>query len=358
VEDRFKNLRNQAARIVTILVVCIILFSIGLYDFAYAHVEGVRSFVYWRFMFGLPTTVNLMIIAAMWFILESPNIKAKVKNITVMYVMLLVCFVTITVFQRFSASFAMYGIPVLFSAVFVDKKIARMTAANAFFFNFLSYGIGKLYTEPYQCPDAEICFVISTTCIAISCVLSIVLFHAMQDNLAALNAGAANNESLEKKLEKDPMTGLYNHSAFYTHLDRLVKERNDAPLSLAVVDIDNFKRINDTYGHNNGDEVILRLTHIMRERCEDGNNCVCRYGGEEFAVIFPNVKVKQAKEIMDGVLQEFREQRYDWLEGNVTFSCGIFQLSAYRMSSTEFFRVADKMLYQAKHSGKNQCVSG
>jgi len=75
-------------------------------------------------------------------------------------------------------------------------------------------------------------------------------------------------------------------------------------------------------------------------------------------VIFPDVKVKEAARMMNNALEEFRETKYDWTENRITFSCGIFQLSSYTMTAEEFFRVADKMLYNAKHNGKNRCVSG
>ena len=73
------------------------------------------------------------------------------------------------------------------------------------------------------------------------------------------------------------MTSLYNHTAFYEYLDDFVKNRDDDPLTLAVVDIDDFKKVNDTYGHNNGDEVILNLSRVLQRNCGE-DNYVCRYG--------------------------------------------------------------------------------
>ena len=158
-------------------------------------------------------------------------------------------------------------------------------------------------------------------------------------------------------MQRDPMTSLYNHTAFYDYLDTFVRNRDDAPLTLAVIDIDDFKKVNDTYGHNNGDEVILNLSKVLQRNCGE-NNYVCRYGGEEFAVIFPDVKVKDAAKMMNNSLEEFRETKYEWTDKRITFSCGIFQMSSYTMTAEEFFRVADKMLYNAKQNGKNQCISG
>lgn len=358
-EDRYLKLRRLTGNVCVLIVIGLVAFGAIIYYTSYTGLSGVRPQIFWRFIFGAANIGNVISVAGMWFAIESPNVKMRWKNLMVVEAMLLIVFFTATAYQRFPAGLCMFGIPILFSAIFVDRILTRLSAVSAIILCGLSYLIGAFSSsDVYRAPKGTTNYGIAVMCIVICYLLSDLFFYAYKENLVKITAGAADNESLEKKLERDPMTGLYNHSAFYAHLDRLVKERNDEPLSLAVVDIDNFKRINDTYGHNNGDEVILNLASIMKEICDDGNNYVCRYGGEEFAVIFPNVKVKQAKESMETVLEKFRNCSYEWLDGNITFSCGIFQLSTYRMSSVEFFQVADKMLYQAKHSGKNQCVSG
>ena len=357
-EDRYLMLRKITANVCFLVNIVLILFGIAVYYTVYRGLPGVQSHIYWRFIFGSMVLGNALSTAVMWFAVESPNIRLRMKNLILTSMMVLIVFFTANAYQLFPAGLAMFGVPILFSSIFVDHFVTRITTVETLLGCLFVRICGDFFEGVYGCPDKGVNFGITVLCIIICYVVSDLFFYAYKENLSKLTAGAADNESLEKKLERDPMTGLYNHSAFYSHLDRLVKERNEEPLSLAVVDIDNFKRINDTYGHNNGDEVILHLAAVMKEICDDGNNYVCRYGGEEFAVIFPNVKSRQAKEKMELVLEAFRSRKYDWMEGNVTFSCGIFQLSAYRMSSVEFFQVADKMLYQAKHSGKNQCVSG
>ena len=179
----------------------------------------------------------------------------------------------------------------------------------------------------------------------------------LQKKDTMLQSHEKDNMALEKQLLRDQMTGLYNHTAFYEFLDRCVKMKGDEPLTLAVVDIDDFKKVNDTYGHDNGDEVILTLSKIMQEHCGT-DNYVCRYGGEEFAVIFPNSREKDARQIMLNILDAFRNTHYDWHSGSITFSCGVFQCSPYRMNAEEFFQITDKLLYKAKHNGKNQVCGG
>ena len=179
-----------------------------------------------------------------------------------------------------------------------------------------------------------------------------------EDNIYDVSEGDSSQiVALVNKLLRDAMTGLYNHASFYGFLDTITKANSEdiSTITLAIIDIDNFKKVNDTYGHSKGDEVILFLAEVLKRRFTDVGY-VCRYGGEEFAVIFINKNGRQAKELMEGALEEFRRHEFSWKEDPVTFSCGICEYMSGRMTDKELFGIADKVLYRAKNSGKNQCL--
>ena len=159
-------------------------------------------------------------------------------------------------------------------------------------------------------------------------------------------------------LLRDSLTGMFNHTAIKDELDREVvrSKRHGTPLAFAMIDIDHFKQINDTYGHPIGDRVIKSLARLLKQRLR-ASDLVGRYGGEEFAVILVNADGTAALQVLDTIRKDFSQLRYqsDGKEFTVTFSCGIAEISQFR-DATKLIEASDKALYNAKHAGRNQVV--
>ncbi|MFN3425129.1 MAG: diguanylate cyclase [Novosphingobium meiothermophilum] len=158
--------------------------------------------------------------------------------------------------------------------------------------------------------------------------------------------------------DEDHLTGLPNRRAFETLLAREYAEARAAgdPLCVAFVDIDHFKRINDTHGHSAGDRVLKVVAETLN-RISDARCHVARHGGEEFAVLFRGLSLRKAWERLDQARQEIAERRLvnratDMPFGRVTFSGGIADLNAYPGKS-EALKAADEALYAAKQAGRN-----
>lgn len=166
--------------------------------------------------------------------------------------------------------------------------------------------------------------------------------------------------SFEQQAVTDPMTGLHNRRYFERALESYLKEFNNIgkPLGLMLLDLDHFKQINDTHGHDWGDvvlkEVALRLKAITRE-----DDVVARIGGEEFAVITPYA----SQEKLVGVAERYRESiealRID--VGNIvlrpTISVGVATNAEHPDDIEELFKAADRKLYEAKHNGRNRVAA-
>lgn len=176
--------------------------------------------------------------------------------------------------------------------------------------------------------------------------------------VSALSSRAERYRSLRALIMRDGLTGLYNHTAIKEELtDEIsIAGRNNSPLALAMIDLDNFKRVNDTYGHPVGDQVLRTLSLLLKQRLRR-SDVIGRYGGEEFVVIFPGTTATVARKVLDQVrqaffkIQQFSEQG----EFSVSFSAGIAQLTLTQ-DTDELFDSADAALYSAKHSGKN-CIA-
>jgi len=133
-------------------------------------------------------------------------------------------------------------------------------------------------------------------------------------------------------------------------------KRKKTPLSLAMIDIDLFKQINDTYGHSAGNRVIQTLLHLLKQRLREAD-LVGRYGGEEFAIILSDTDGDAAGKVMDSIRKDFSRLRHlaDGKEFFVTFSCGVADVSRFD-SAINLGDAAEMALYKAKHTGRNQVV--
>ncbi|MGN8646078.1 GGDEF domain-containing protein [Gracilibacillus sp. HCP3S3_G5_1] len=159
---------------------------------------------------------------------------------------------------------------------------------------------------------------------------------------------------MERLTKVDALTELYNHKTFHEYLDFLYEQSisQGMPLQLALIDIDNFKMINDLYGHSNGDLVLKRVARAIASQMTE-DDIAARYGGEEFAILLTNKSLKEAYHIIDNLRLYIANQYHEELDKNITVSIGLKALTE-DISKESFFQRADELLYKAKHNGKNQ----
>ena len=161
------------------------------------------------------------------------------------------------------------------------------------------------------------------------------------------------SQKLEYAAKHDPLTGVYNRRYLIDTLKQWMGMDRKHFL-VVLLDIDDFKKINDTYGHVYGDEVLEELARIMKEKME-GKGIAARYGGEEFMLLFEEADRTAAMEIMDQMKAELREYSMRTRQIAITFSAGVEE---YRTEARidVLFHNADQKLYQAKNSGKDQII--
>ena len=161
------------------------------------------------------------------------------------------------------------------------------------------------------------------------------------------------NVILKKLSITDGLTGLFNHRHITDTLSRLVEEniRYKQPLSIAMLDIDNFKKINDEYGHLFGDEVLTRIANSI-ESCLRKTDLVGRYGGEEFLVLFAHTNLKGAIESVERIIKNIENLKWEKNNFKVTISSGVCEKKDE--DTTTLIKKADDLLYAAKKKGKNR----
>ena len=159
----------------------------------------------------------------------------------------------------------------------------------------------------------------------------------------------------------DPLTGLYNRRHFEDNLERefLRAKRYKSDLSFAIIDIDFFKTINDTYGHSCGDFILKTIANLILETFRK-TDLVFRYGGEEFTVIITETSIENAIIPLERLRQNIEKYNFVY-EGksikNISISIGVADVNDECQSVHALFEQADKALYKAKQNGRNQIMS-
>lgn len=163
---------------------------------------------------------------------------------------------------------------------------------------------------------------------------------------------------LREQADRDPLTGLYNRRYFDASLARELArcQREDLPLSLVMIDIDHFKKINDQHGHQAGDMVLRTLADLLQHQVR-ASDIACRYGGEEFLVLLPSAPPEVARQRVDEWRQAFAAQRVvaGGIAVRASLSAGVAGVPHHALAPEALLRRADEALYRAKSAGRD-CV--
>lgn len=178
--------------------------------------------------------------------------------------------------------------------------------------------------------------------------------------VSAVTSRVERSRVLRSYMVRDGLTGLLNHTAIKEQLEiELARtKRLNGKLSFAMIDLDHFKSVNDTYGHPVGDRVLKSLSRLLQQRLRE-TDIIGRYGGEEFAVILNDTDGPAAVKVLDQIREDFSRLRHfaNGGEFSVTFSCGVADFP-HHDEAGKLNEAADKALYEAKHTGRNRLVLG
>ncbi|AZR82827.1 diguanylate cyclase [Thiomicrospira sp. S5] len=207
---------------------------------------------------------------------------------------------------------------------------------------------------------SEISVEITVTPLSVNGQLKFVgIIHDITDRMKLMEQLGAVLLQLRNEATKDYLTGLMNRKAFFEHAEKVwsLAKRNHEPLCMLMLDIDLFKEINDTYGHNSGDRVLKGLAELFEHECRK-EDLICRYGGEEFLILLESQPAKGAMEFANRIRQAVEVAEMDIGEGvkiQITVSIGLVAVECDEIPSMEeMISLADKLLYQAKTNGRNQ----
>ncbi len=187
--------------------------------------------------------------------------------------------------------------------------------------------------------------------------------HLQQHNFElqiTLNELAETNQQLKQQTMLDSLSGIFNRLFFDTTLQAELRRsrREHRPLALLLLDLDHFKQINDNYGHLTGDQVIRAAADRISQHLKRGTEKLCRYGGEEFAIILPNTDIQGAYSLAEQIRQDLAQTtllpQQPHLQVHASIGCYAAITADEHYDSQLYIARADQALYEAKAAGRNK----
>ena len=179
-------------------------------------------------------------------------------------------------------------------------------------------------------------------------------------NYTAIRQDVTNKKKLEQLAIEDTLTGVYNRRYFNKIIEKELRrtKRENLNLCLLSIDIDDFKKYNDTFGHPKGDEVLIKVAQSLKFSASRATDFVFRMGGEEFCIIFSGLDTEKSLEFSNELVKKIENLQIEHIEDRVvTISAGLVSMNANDiLDEEELYRFSDDALYEAKARGKNQVV--
>lgn len=293
----------------------------------------------------LPFTINLIVWRIAAYFNNSERYSPEVKKYVVSFMLCSIGGVMGICHSYFTPLWCTPILAAMFSVIFYDRRLLRWLVTYSCILSFLA-----MCEIIWEHPDEAGYYVQhEAVVIGINSLIAVIAFTMLRYTNEMVDMISESS----RQLETDALTGLHSRPYIYRRANELLREASaDNTVSVAIVDLDHFKRINDTYGHENGDVVLRAFGELVRNMGSD-KMIAGRYGGEEFVLLFRYGSGEADIENLEDMRRRFSDVHYDFCEENVTFSAGI---RTVREASDfeEIFTRIDQALYRAKSQGRNR----
>jgi diguanylate cyclase (GGDEF)-like protein len=247
--------------------------------------------------------------------------------------------------QRFSTFiWSLYLIPNIMIMILYPKW--KVIAGTALFFSVFKYT--AYFFEEDSISKIEVLALILESFVNGVLLFVISYLHLRHNKLL---------KQMQKLIIIDSLTGVYNRRYFNIYMEKTIalSQRINSPLTLIMIDIDYFKKINDNYGHLCGDEALKHISEIIRRNVRNSDAYV-RFGGEEFVIILPNTHLDEGQILAERIREAVEQSEFTYNNEHIHISISM-GISLYEGEKIEgFIEKADKALYRAKENGRNQVV--
>ncbi len=359
-DDIYSKWQNRILKLCWVGTVLIFIFELIVF-FAFLKTDFLTTTVlhYLSVRVLLPSGINFASAVLCVLGLRSNRFTVSEKN----YVACIAIFIissVVTIFHNYYKFLLVAnGLPIVICSIFVDKKLLRhilelclatfVVSAIVMWFDDFRLGTVDFITTLI----CALMFIFILYAIA----KTIVVYQNEQINF--IYSASQRQSQLIYELKIEPLTKLYNRTALDGALKSFVRKYNQKIINphLVLLDLDHFKQVNDTWGHANGDMVLIRFAEIIKENM-GGIRRAFRYGGEEFVLLFENESTGEVHECIEKIRIQLCAEQFQFAPGeNFTLSAGISKLRD-GWDDTTWFNDADTAMYRAKEGGRNRIELG
>ncbi len=282
--------------------------------------------------------IILFIYSSIWLLFQTQNSSRNIGKLGYFHLVAdLVILGALTILSRTHPIMHYDGIFIIFLLIY----LVRFGKIAAIFF-----GTGTSAIALYLCVPKHFIYSASNI-ILIGTVVAVIYFVG---NILAIEAKS--RQQLKHLSTHDELTGLYNFRFFQDQLSLEVErsKRYKMPFSMAVMDIDDFKKYNDSFGHDCGNVVLQSVAQVLNRNCRN-SDWIARFGGEEFVLLMPNTDKSGAAILLERIRKNISEHQFP--NRHVTISIGLTTYPVDAQTKDSLFSAADRYLYKAKSDGKN-----
>lgn len=345
-KKQWQEWNNTTFRLFWKLWIVILAVQVFLFIFFEPTADFSRSQYFYRYIW-VPSGLEAISLIAVWLFFTKihPTYNRRIVSAYTILLSTIFIGVTVCVHSGIKMLQALLLLPMMLTPLYKDKLMTALQALLVIVLYILSaFYFGPraldLLLADFFTPYIELSVFIGAT-------FSTYIILERVNAIIVLN---------EERSKHDSLTHLYNHENFYVELDYYCNrfKKEGLPFSIIIADIDNFKKVNDTYGHAFGDEVIRKVGELFKEHGTKEAFCA-RYGGEEFAMILPHDKPVA---VAEQIRKAFELSPFESPNGEkyFTLSLGAAIYTDNYPNANEFFEAADSALYYAKKHGKNRVI--
>ena len=306
-----------------------------------------------------PVAANLLLIIIGTAVMYIPGIKRKVRAYAISLLYVGTCLVFYTVHSIFYSLYIIFTVPILLTVIYSDYKLTSVTAiagiaAKTVSELFIVWDPDKI--NPSSSEIGIVNLYISTFILLLFYfVCLIVISFEKKKNEASIQKEIEHYQT-RQKLKIDELTGIYNRTALRKAFQNMAEDETEREYYFAMMDIDNFKALNDTFGHAQGDHCLKEFANILKKCCGD-NSMPFRFGGDEFCILFSGQTKQSVTDICKEIQEHLKESPTSQKSMVVYASIGVARYEP-NMTPTKLIKNTDSMMYLAKNHSGNICFYG
>jgi diguanylate cyclase len=301
-----------------------------------------------KFLF-VPCILNLCCLVITYSLIQSERISQEVKIYIVSLMFVIICFIIFTVHSAFTALYFIFAAPILLTMTYGSYRLTTVTylvSLIGFIASelFIQWDVDKIsiFNDGIRLGN----FFISIFVLSAFYGICSIAIHFEKEKNAAVVQKELERYKLQQRLQIDELTGIYNRIGFRNAIQDMEDDRSKNTYIFAMIDIDNFKRLNDNFGHIIGDHCLIEFGKILKTHCT--NSTPFRYGGDEFCILFQNCAMRDAVDTCKRIQESFQlVQINEKTDIPLTISVGIAGYSG-NIPTSELIINTDKALYESK----------